>query len=95
MGTMKIILYPSANPDRHGPIGKVIEVDAAKGNRLIGSGLARVIEHDRPPPSQPTAKLVEVHLANTGTQTDDQDEVDEDPEEDSTDPEPFGDFRDE
>ena len=59
---MKIILYPSANPDRHGPIGKGIEVDAADGNRWVGEGIAMVVEHDKPPKSKPGAVLAMEHL---------------------------------
>ena len=73
---MKIILYPSANPDRHGPIGKVIEVDAADGNRWVGEGIAMVVEHDKPPKSRPGAVLAAEHLRREAELEDDEPKLD-------------------
>ena len=77
---MKIILYSSANPDRHGLIGKVIEVDAAKGNRLVCEGLAMVVEHDKPPPAQPAARIVAEHLGHEAIPDDVAVELEDEPE---------------
>ena len=73
---MKIILYPSANPDRHGKIGVVIEVDAAEGNRLVCEGIAMVVEHDKPPKSRPGAVLAREHLRREAELEDDETEPD-------------------
>ncbi len=95
VGKMKIILYPSANPDRHGPIGKVIEVDPKDGNAWVGAGIARVIEHDKPEPTRPAAVLVEEQHRSTGTDPDDENEQEDEQEQEDDDTEPRGDFLDE
>ena len=77
---MKIILYEGANPDSDGLIGEVIEVSAEKGNRLIGRGMAKVVEHDKPPPSKPVAMIAAAHLRPETTPSEDQpeDELEDD-----------------
>ena len=59
---MKIILYPSANPDKHGPIGKVIEVTAEHGCRCVSSGIAMVVEYDKTPQMRSVSKMAAEHL---------------------------------
>ncbi len=78
MGKMKIVLYPSANPDRHGPIGVEIEVDAEQGSRWVCEGIARVVEHDKPPDTRPVARLVEEPEPEPELEDDDDDDDDED-----------------
>ena len=59
---MKIILYPCVNPDRHGLIGKVIEVTSEKGCRLVANGMAMAVEYDQLSTKRPVARVVAEHL---------------------------------
>lgn len=82
---MKIILYPSANPDRHGPIGQVIEVTDERGCALVGQGIAMVVEHDKPDPARPAARIAAEHLRHEAVADDGAVELEDEPEDEDDD----------